>query len=63
MKIITYEEARLNYFKQQLEHQKRRLDYAIAHNKSCWDCADIGDEVSYYQDITEMLEQQMKEGK
>lgn len=62
LKVITYEEDRLDYFKQQLAHQERRLDFAIKHNRSCWDCAEIGREVGFYQDIVEMLEQQMKEG-
>ena len=57
LKVISYEEDRLDYFKKQLVHQERRLDYAIKHNRSCWDCADIGAEVSFYQDVVKMFEQ------
>lgn len=57
LKVITYEEDRLDYFKKQLAHQERRLDYAIKHNRSCWDCADIGTEVNFYQDVVKMFEQ------
>lgn len=56
LKVITYEEARLEYFRKELAHQNRRLDYALKHG-SCWDCADRGEEVSFCQDIVKMLEE------
>lgn len=51
----TYEEDRLRYFREQLKHQERRLEYAIKH-LSTWDCADRGAEVSFYQDVVNWLE-------
>lgn len=54
--LVTYEQSRLEYFRKQLAHQERRLDWAVKNNPSPWECADRGEEVSFYQDVVKMLE-------
>ena len=61
-RISLYEESRLAFFEQQLAGANRKLDWAIEHNKSHWDCAEKGEIVSFYQDIVEMLREQAERG-
>lgn len=53
---MTYEEARLKYFREQLRLANIRLDYAVRHHYPETVCADRGDAVSFYSDILKILE-------
>ena len=63
LELISYEESRLAFFEQQLAGANGKLDWAIKHNKSHWDCAEKGEIVSFYQDIVEMLREQAEREK
>ena len=63
LELISYEESRLAFFEQQLAGANGKLDWAIKHNKSPWDCAEKGEIVSFYQDIVEMLREQAEREK
>lgn len=69
LKAYTYEESRLEYFKEQKKHWERCLNYwvnALAKNKYPDvdhpqfyvedKCAECGAKISYYEDIIQMLE-------
>lgn len=57
IKIITYEQSRLAFFKAQLAKAERRLNWAVKNNRDCETCAERGETVSFYQDIVKMLEE------
>ncbi len=65
--IITYKQRRLRYFREQLTHQERRLNYWTQKLTKtndlglCWVCEDVGEEVSFYQDVVQMLEEEMRQ--
>lgn len=52
---ITYEQARLSYFKEQLAYANRRLGWAIKHNRPHYELEDRGREASYCADNVDML--------
>lgn len=56
IKIITYEQSRLAFFKAQLAKAERRLNWAVKRGLDCETCAERGEIVSFYQDIVKMLE-------
>lgn len=60
LKEVSYEESRLEFFREELAHVKRKLEWAVAHNPNWEDCAEKGEIVSFYQDIVKMLEEGMK---
>ena len=57
LKAVTYAEDRLEYFKGQLAHAERVLNWWIAHSKNPENHAEKGRAVSYYQDIVKMLKE------
>lgn len=57
IKIITYEQSRLAFFKTQLAKEERRLNWAIKNGRDCETCAERGETVSFYEDIVKMLEE------
>lgn len=64
MKIvsITYQESRLEFFKEQLAAAKRRMDWSIKHDQNNWyDHAEKGEVVSFYEWAVKMAEQHMGE--
>lgn len=56
IKVISYEEDRLEYFKSQLDRAERSLAWWIAHSKNPENHAEKGRIVSYYQDVVKILE-------
>ena len=64
IRIVPYAEARLDHFKTQRERRKRTLHwwkyqkpYKQYDQQTIWDmCADLGNEISYLDDVIEMLE-------
>lgn len=56
IKIITYEQSRLAFFKAQLAKAERRLNWAVKNGLDCETCAERGETVSFYEDIVKMLE-------
>lgn len=58
IKIITYEQSRLAYFKAQLAKAERRLNWAVKKGRDCETCAERGEAVSFYEDIVKMLEEE-----
>ena len=69
LKAYTYEESRLEYFKEQKKHWERCLKYWVGvlatdkypnmdHPQFYVEdkCAECGAKVSYYEDIIQMLE-------
>ena len=65
IKVITYEESRLEFFKKELKMAENKL--ARIERKRFKNCiermemlSDAGAEVSYYRDIVKMLEEKAK---
>lgn len=64
IKAVTYEESRLEFFKNAVEHLERRLKYWTSpkriYDRSWYEvdeaCADIGKKMSYIKDAIEALE-------
>lgn len=56
IKIITYEQSRMAFFKAQLAKAERRLAWAVKNSRDCETCAERGEAVSFYEDIVKMLE-------
>lgn len=56
LKIITYEQSRLAFFKAQLAKAERQLNWAVKRGLDCETCAERGETVSFYEDIVKMLE-------
>lgn len=66
LKVITYEESRLEFFKKELKMAENKL--ARIERKRFTNCierigmlSDSGAEVSYYRDIVKMLEEKPNE--
>ncbi len=70
LKAISYEEARLAFFKVALARAERSLDWAVEHiaeltlrsGADCDVCEEKGDIVSYYKDVVAMLERGVDKG-
>lgn len=70
LKAISYEEARLAFFKVALARAERSLDWAVKHSAELtlrsgadYDvCEEKGDIVSYYKDVVAMLERGVDKG-
>ena len=56
LKRVTYAEDRLEFFRAQLAHAERVLDWGITHGRTPENNAEKGRIVSYYEDIVKMLE-------
>ena len=46
---VSYEQSRLNFFRDQLAAANRRLDWSMKHNPDWYDDSDKGEVVSYYE--------------
>ena len=57
LKAVTYAEDRLEFFRGQLAHAERVLDWGITHGRTPENNAEKGRIVSYYEDIVKMLEE------
>ena len=57
LKTISYEEARLEFFREQLARAERSLAWWVSHNQNWENCAEKGEIVSYYRDVVEILEE------
>ena len=57
LKAISYEESRLEFFREQLRAANKRLDYAVRNHYPETVCADRGDAVSFYSDIIKILKE------
>lgn len=70
LRAISYEEARLAFFKVALTRAERSLDWAVKHiaeltlrsGSDCDICEEKGDIVSYYKDVVAMLERGADKG-
>lgn len=70
LRAISYEEARLAFFKVALARAERSLDWAVKHiaeltlrsGADCDVCEEKGDVVSYYKDVVAMLESGVDKG-
>ena len=65
LKVITYEESRLEFFKNELKMSRKKLE--LVQRRRTMDrlekmrmLGDAGAEVSYYEDIVKMLEEKEK---
>ena len=54
---IEYPERRLEFFKEQLAAANRRLYWSIKYNSDCYDQAEKGEVVSFYEWAVQMAEQ------
>lgn len=64
MKLVpaSYQERRLEFFKEQLASARRKLDWAISH-ESQWDrLEDKGEIVSFYEWAVKMAEKEIENG-
>ena len=53
---VSYAQSRLNFFREQLAAANRRLDWSMRHNPDCYDQAEKGEVVSYYEWAVKMAE-------
>lgn len=65
IKVITYEESRLEFFKNELKMSRKKLE--LVQRRRTMDrvekmrmLGDAGAEVSYYEDVVKMLEEKEK---
>jgi hypothetical protein len=65
LKVITYEESRLDFFKNELKMSRKKLE--LVQRRRIMDrvekmrmLGDAGAEVSYYEDVVKMLEEKEK---
>jgi hypothetical protein len=65
IKVITYEESRLDFFKKELKMSRKKLE--LVQRRRTMDrvermrmLSDAGEEVSYYEDVVKMLEEKAK---
>ena len=56
---ISYEQSRLEFFREQLAAANRRLDWSMRHNPDCYDQAEKGEVVSYYEWAVKMAEKEV----
>lgn len=61
LKAISYEEARLDFFKAALAKAERSLDWAVKHSADWNVCMEKGEVVSYYNDVVEMFGENREE--
>lgn len=66
LKVITYEESRLEFFKNELKMSRKKLE--LVQRRRTMDrvekmrmLGDAGAEVSYYEDVVKMLEEKENE--
>lgn len=66
LKVITYEESRLEFFKNELKMSRKKLE--LVQRRRTMDrvekmrmLGDAGAEVSYYEDVVKMLEEKPNE--
>ena len=65
IKVITYEERMLDYFKKQLKMSKHKLQrverkrFTNVVDRMTM-LSDVGEEVSYYEEVVKMLEEKSK---
>lgn len=56
---VTHQQARLDYFREQLEAAERRLDWALRFCKDPWENAEKGEVVAFYQWAVEQAEKEV----
>lgn len=66
IKVITYEESRLEFFKKELKNANKKMSMIGRKKFKSKEerhliMSDVGAEVSYYQDIVKMLEEKENE--
>lgn len=57
---VSYEQHRLDYFRQQLAAAKRRLKWAVDHDRNWIELEDDGDIVSFFEWAVQMAEKDCK---
>jgi len=70
IRIVPYKEARLEHFKAQRERRRKTLHWwryqkpgKQYSQQTIWEmCADLGNEISYLDDVIQMLEKAEVEG-
>ena len=58
---VTYQESRLEFFKEQLAAAQRRLDWSLKHRNDWYDHSEKGEVVSFYEWAVQMAEQHMED--
>ena len=63
MKLVSssYVQSRLNFFRDQLAAANRRLDWSMKHNPDCYDQAEKGEVVSFYEWAVNMAEKEVND--
>ena len=56
---VSYAQSRLDFFREQLAAANRRLDWSMRHNPDCYDQAEKGEVVSYYEWAVKMAEKEV----
>lgn len=57
---VSYEQHRLDYFRQQLAAAKRRLKWAVDHDRNWMELEDDGDIVSFFEWAVQMAEKEVE---
>ena len=56
---VSYQQHRLEYFRQQLAAAKRRLKWAVDHDRNWMELEDDGDIVSFFEWAVQMAEKEV----
>lgn len=56
---VSYAQSRLDFFREQLAAANRRLDWSMRHNPDCYDQAEKGEVVSFYEWAVKMAEKEV----
>ena len=57
---VSYEQSRLNFFREQLAAANRRLAWSIRHNPDWYDQPEKGEVVSFYEWAVKMAEKEVE---
>ena len=58
---VSFKQCRLEFFKEQLDSAKRKLDWAAKHNPDCYAIAEKADIYNFYEWAVEMAEKEVTE--
>lgn len=58
---VSFEQCRLDFFKEQLSSAKRKLDWAVKHNPDCYAIAEKADVYNFYEWAVKMAEKAVSE--
>lgn len=56
---VSFEQCRLDFFKEQLASAERKLNWAVKHNPDCYAVAEKADVFNFYEWAVKMAEKEV----